>query len=86
MSNAEAQSPGRFSHLKEEASKLSDKAREELQKLKEKASVYKEGATEFLDAASTYVKENPQRSMVIAGVAGIGLGVIIGLLLRGRRD
>ena len=84
------QTQGKFGEglnkFKEEASHLGDRAKEELGKLKDRASVYKEGANEFLDAAAAYIRENPQRSVLIAAGTGIGLGIILGLLMRGRRD
>lgn len=66
-------------HMKEEAAQLGEK-------LKERVTVYKEGASELLDSASEYIKEHPQKSAMIALGVGVGLGVIVGLLLRGRRD
>lgn len=66
---------------------LTRKAQESLEQLKGKVAVYREGADEFIDALALYIKENPQRAAIIAGVTGVGLGLILGLLLRGgRRD
>lgn len=69
----------RLGHMKDEAVQMGHK-------VKERMTVYKEGASEFMDGMSEYVKENPQKSALIAMGAGVGLGIIIGLLLRGRRD
>lgn len=72
-------------HLKDEASHLGEKARSGMNYLRDRTQIYQEGASEFLDSMSTYIKENPQRSAMIAGLTGLSLGVVLGLLLRGGR-
>ncbi|KAB2932965.1 MAG: hypothetical protein F9K24_08855 [Leptonema illini] len=76
------ESPGR---LKEKVQQARQKAGEEWEHVRERLSVYGEGADEFIDSVGRYIKENPQRSAMIAGAAGLGIGLIAGLLLRGRR-
>jgi ElaB/YqjD/DUF883 family membrane-anchored ribosome-binding protein len=74
-------------HIKEDASHYAERAGEGIREFREKMHVYREGANEFLDSMSTYIKENPQRSALITGGIGLGLGIILGLLMRGgRRD
>jgi len=61
------------------------RAGEEWDHVRDRLSVYGEGADEFIDAVARYIKENPQRSAIIAGATGLGIGLIAGLILRGRR-
>jgi len=73
--------------LKESFQSMGAGAEEKFNDLREKMMVYREGANEFFDSMAEYIKENPQKSSLIAGGVGLGLGVIIGLLIRGgRRD
>ncbi len=60
------------------------RAGESIENMREKAAVYQQGAEELIDSLGAYIKENPQRSAVIAAGVGIGMGVIVGLLLRNR--
>lgn len=71
--------------LKEKYHQVRARAGEEWSNVRERLSPYGEGAEELIDSVGRYVKENPQRSVMIAGAAGLGLGVLVGLLLRGRR-
>jgi ElaB/YqjD/DUF883 family membrane-anchored ribosome-binding protein len=71
--------------LKEKVQMARQKAGEEWEHVRERLSVYGEGAEEFIDSLARYIKENPQRSAMIAGAAGLGIGLILGLLLRDRR-
>ena len=73
-------------HIEERAQQLGQRASESVQQVRERAAAYQAGASEFLDSMAVYIKENPQRSAMIAAGMGLGLGVIVGLLLRGRRD
>lgn len=66
------------------AAELGHQAREGVQHLRERVGVYQEGATEFLDSLALYIKENPQRAAIIAGASGLGLGLLLGLLIRSR--
>ena len=74
-----------YQSVKSEAAHIKERAGEEYQHLKEKAAVYGEGAQEFIDAVGQYIKENPQRAALIAASAGLGMGLLLGLLIRGRR-
>lgn len=66
------------------AGRLGHQAREGVQQFRERVGIYQEGATEFLDSLALYIKENPQRAAIIAGVSGLGLGLLLGLLVRPR--
>ena len=73
--------------IKEGIQSLGADAGEKFNELREKMMVYREGANEFFDSMADYIKENPQKSAIIAGSIGMGIGVILGLLMRGsRRD
>ncbi len=76
---------GTSGRLKEKYQQIKAKAGDELSNVRERMAVYGEGAEEFIDSVGRYVKENPQRSVMIAGAVGLGLGVLVGLLVRGRR-
>lgn len=75
----------KYENVKNEAAHLRERAGEGYQHMKERVSVYGEGANEFIDAVGQYIKENPQRSAMIAASAGVGVGLVLGLLIRGRR-
>jgi ElaB/YqjD/DUF883 family membrane-anchored ribosome-binding protein len=60
-------------------------AEEKFNDLREKVMVYREGANEFFDSMSEYIKANPSKSTLIAGGIGLGFGIILGLLMRGGR-
>ena len=72
-------------HLKEEAAHLRDKAEEGYRYVRERAQPYQQEAHEFIDSVGKYAKENPQTAAMIAGAAGMGIGIILGMLMRGNR-
>lgn len=74
-----------YEQARKKASELGHKADEEFAHLKEKLNTYSHGADEFLDELAAYIRENPQRAAMIAGVTGLSIGILIGLVLRGRR-
>ncbi|MCB1323980.1 MAG: hypothetical protein H7A21_01405 [Spirochaetales bacterium] len=72
------------SQLKSEAAELQNRAQENLAELRTRAREYQETAGQFLDSMADYCNEHPQRAALIAGVAGVSAGIILGLMLRGR--
>mgnify|MGYP007095758908 FL=1 len=76
----------RVDAIKEQAAQLARKAKEGFARLNERTQVYQEGAREFLDSVGLYIKENPQRSAIIAVLAGLGLGLLIGRATKRGRD
>lgn len=74
-----------YEQLKGQAQKARARAQETYEQARARAHVYGEGAQEFVDAAGQYVKENPERSTLIAGVTGLGFGLLLGLLI-GRKN
>lgn len=59
-----------------------EKITEKLEQLKNQAAEYQEVAGEIFEAVSEYVKKNPQRAAVYAGLGGLTLGIIAGLIIR----
>ncbi len=77
---------GRMDAIKEQAANLAGKAKEGMAKINERTQVYQEGAKEFLDSVGLYIKENPQRSAIIAVLTGLGLGILLGRISKRGRD
>lgn len=69
-------------NLKHDALEIQAKAKETLNELKDRSQVYQETAKQALDQAAEYCNENPQKAAAIAAAAGIGMGVILGMLLK----
>ncbi len=73
-----------------EAKLIKDRAREkyleQVSDLKERIKQFGgeagEKAKQVIDSAGEYIKENPQKSALIGLSVGVGLGVIIGMLIR----
>ena len=70
--------------LREDVAELQGRAAAGLKDLKEKGQVYRERSGELIDSVAEYTKENPQQAALVAGAAGLSLGIILGLLMRGR--
>ncbi len=70
--------------LKEDVVELQNKAAATLKDLREKGQVYKDQGAEVLESMAQYCNENPQRAALIAGAAGLGAGLILGMLMRGK--
>ncbi len=75
----------KYEELKQKYDQLREKLGEEWVNIKDKMQVYGEGAEEVIDSISRYIKENPQRASIIAGLLGLGLGFILGMLIRGNK-
>jgi ElaB/YqjD/DUF883 family membrane-anchored ribosome-binding protein len=76
----------KYEELKQKYEALRSKVGEEWVHIKEKMKVYGEGAEEFFDSLARYIKENPQRASIIAGILGLSVGLILGILIRGGKD
>ena len=78
-----------YKHIKEGASQFRNRANDSLNEglkdFRDRASIYQEDAMEVLDSLSAYIKENPQRSAIIAGGIGVGVGLFLALFMRGGR-
>lgn len=75
----------KYDDLKQKYEALKSKVGEEWVHIKEKMQVYSEGADEFFDALARYIKENPQKASIIAGLLGLSIGFILGILIRGDK-
>lgn len=76
-----------YEHLKGEAQAYQEKARESYKQLRDRVDHYRSNANDFLDQTTVYMKENPQRSSMIAALGGLVVGLFMGLLIRGgHRD
>ena len=76
----------KYEELKQKYEALRSKVGEEWVHIKEKMQIYGEGAEEFFDSLARYIKENPQRASIIAGILGLSVGLILGILIRGGKD
>jgi ElaB/YqjD/DUF883 family membrane-anchored ribosome-binding protein len=76
----------KYEELKQKYEALRSKVGEEWVHIKEKMQVYGEGAEEFFDSLARYIKENPQRASIIAGILGLSVGLVLGILIRGGKD
>lgn len=76
----------KYDDLKQKYDQLKEKLGVDWGQIKDKMQVYGEGAEEVIDAMSRYIKENPQRASIIAGLIGLGIGFILGMLIRGNRE
>lgn len=75
-----------YEQLKSEAETLQNQAREKMNQLKGRMDAYRDEASELLDSTNVYIKENPQKSAIIAALSGFTLGMFIGLLVRGGKN
>jgi ElaB/YqjD/DUF883 family membrane-anchored ribosome-binding protein len=58
--------------------------KENLERFREQAKVYGESASQSVDEAQRYVVDRVKERPVTATLAGLGLGVVLGLILSGR--
>lgn len=72
--------------LTEAASRTEAAVREGIETLRAQSRAYADTATETFDSASQYVVERVKERPVTATLAGLGVGLLIGLLLAGRSD
>ena len=70
--------------LKEDVAELQNRASAGLRDLKEKGQEYRQMSGEVIDSVAAYCKENPQQAALIAAATGLGVGIILGLLMRGK--
>ena len=75
----------RQQQLKDMALKAEQKVRERADDLRVRARDYYEDAQDRFDTAQRFVVERVQERPVGATLAAIGVGVVLGLLLAGRR-
>lgn len=70
-----------------ETAKIAEKAlREGAENLRVQTKVYRENAGQQLDDAQRYVVDKVKERPVTAALAGLGVGLVLGLLLSPNRD
>jgi ElaB/YqjD/DUF883 family membrane-anchored ribosome-binding protein len=72
--------------LNETVKRLEKMLREGIETLKAQAQPYRENAGQQLDEAQKYVVERVKERPVTATLAGLGVGLLLGLLLAGRSN
>lgn len=72
--------------LSEAASRTEAAVREGLDTLRAQSRAYTDTASQQFDEAQRYVVERVKERPVTATLAGVGVGLLIGLLLAGRGD
>src|ERR1700722_6603546 len=97
VSSAEDELDARTAKMKEaievadkairDAAKRIDKAvREGVETLRTQSGPYRENATQQFDEAQKYVVERIKERPVVATLAGLGVGLLLGLLMASRSD
>lgn len=71
-------------NLEKKVKDMGRKAAGSAVKMKANAAHYQDEAAELLDSLAKYIDENPQKATIIAAATGLGIGIIVGLLLRNR--
>ena len=71
--------------IKELAAKAEQAVREHADELRARARDYYDDATDRFDSAQRFITERVQEKPVASTLAAVGVGVVIGLLLAGRR-
>lgn len=72
--------------LTEAAARTEAAVREGIETLRAQSRAYADTASEQFDVASQYVVDRVKERPVTATLAGLGVGLLIGLLLAGRSD
>ncbi|HVM98717.1 MAG TPA: hypothetical protein VMT68_00775 [Caulobacteraceae bacterium] len=73
-------------NIREAAKRVEAAVRESVETLRTRAEPYRENATAQLDEAQKYVVERIRERPVVATLAGLGAGLLIGLLLANRSE
>jgi ElaB/YqjD/DUF883 family membrane-anchored ribosome-binding protein len=73
-------------NLNEAAKRVEKVLREGVEALKSQTAPYRENAGQQLDEAQKYVMERVKERPVTATLAGLGVGLLLGLLLAGGRS
>ncbi|HUO11416.1 MAG TPA: hypothetical protein VMU37_01545, partial [Caulobacteraceae bacterium] len=72
--------------LNEAVKRLEKMLREGIETLKAQSQPYRENAGQQFDEAQKYVVERVKERPVTATLAGLGVGLLLGLLLAGRSN
>ena len=68
--------------MKENAARYGQSAAEEIEALRLKLNQYQDRSKELLEVLAEFIRENPQHAALLAATTGLGLGLILGLILR----
>ena len=72
--------------IRDAAKRIEKAVREGVETLRTQSEPYREGATQQFDEAQKYVVERIKERPVIATMAGLGVGLLLGLLVANRSD
>ena len=79
--------PGELSQTLRDAAKRIEKAvREGVETVRAQSGPYRDNATQQIDEAQKYVVERIKERPVVATLAGLGVGLLLGLMMASRSD
>lgn len=70
--------------IRDAAKRIEKAVREGVETIRSQAEPYREGATQQIDEAQKYVVERIKERPVVATLAGLGVGLLLGLLMATR--
>jgi ElaB/YqjD/DUF883 family membrane-anchored ribosome-binding protein len=70
--------------IRDAAKRIEKAVREGVETIRSQAEPYREGATQQFDEAQKYVVERIKERPVVATLAGLGVGLLLGLLMATR--
>ena len=73
-------------NIRDAAKRIEKAVREGVETLRTQAEPYRENATQQFDEAQKYVVERIKERPVVATLAGLGVGLLVGLLMASRSD
>jgi ElaB/YqjD/DUF883 family membrane-anchored ribosome-binding protein len=73
-------------NIRDAAKRIEKVVREGVETLRTQAEPYRENATQQIDDAQKYVVERIKERPVVATLAGLGVGLLVGLLMANRSD
>ena len=73
-------------NIRDAAKRIEKVVREGVETLRTQAEPYRENATQQIDEAQKYVVERIKERPVVATLAGLGVGLLVGLLMASRSD
>jgi ElaB/YqjD/DUF883 family membrane-anchored ribosome-binding protein len=73
-------------NIREAAKRVEKAVREGVESLRTQAEPYRENATQQFDEAQKFVVERIKERPVMATLAGLGVGLLLGLLMARRSD
>ncbi|HXQ16984.1 MAG TPA: hypothetical protein VN814_20415 [Caulobacteraceae bacterium] len=72
--------------LRDAAKRIEKAVREGVETIRAQSGPYRDNATQQLDEAQKYVVERIKERPVVATLAGLGVGLLIGLMMANRSD